>query len=88
MTASYEPDAQRSVNLVFAALTIAAAMIWTAAGYSQAQEAGSEVTRSPSSELVTDSLGAACAAVGPSAQTQAAGTAAREPLDDVIGTEG
>lgn len=88
MTASYEPDAQRSVNLIFAALTIGAAMIWAAADYSSAREAGSEVMPPPSSELVSASVGAACSAVGPSARTQAAGTAAREPLVAVSGTEG
>lgn len=88
MTASYEPDAQRSVNLIIATLTVAAAVIWAAADYSSPNKAGSGVTTPPSSGQLSFSFGAACSPVGPGAQTQAAGTAAREPLVGVSAMEG
>lgn len=80
MTAAYDPAAQRSVNLIVATLTVAAAVIWTAADYSSARHAGSGTTLPPSSELTASQMGSVCSPVGPNAQTQAAGTAAREPL--------
>lgn len=88
MTAAYDPDAQRSVNLIVATLTIAAAVIWTAADYSLARHAGSGTMLPPSSELTVPQMGSACSPVGPNAQTQAAGTAAREPLVGIGEMEG
>jgi len=88
MTAAYDPDAQRSVNLIVATLTIAAAVIWTTADYSSARHVDSGTTLPPSSELTAPQMGSVCSPVGPNAQTQAAGTAAREPLVSVGEMEG
>jgi hypothetical protein len=88
MTAAYECDAQRSVNLIVATLTIAAGVIWTAADYSSAHQMGSGTTLPPSSEVTAWQMGSVCSPVGPNAQTQAVGTAARESLFGVDETEG
>jgi hypothetical protein len=88
MTAAYEPDAQCSVNLIVATLTIAAAVIWTVADYTSARQAGSGATLPPSSVVTASQVGSVCSPVGPNAQTQAAGTVAREPLVGVSEMEG
>lgn len=88
MTAAYDRDAERSMNLIVATLTIAAAAIWTVADYSSARDAGRATTLPLPSELTASQRGSACSPVGPNAQTQAAGTAAREPLVGIGEMEG
>ncbi len=83
MTDPYERDAERAANLIFATLTIAAGVIWSAADYSAGRQVDAGITRPPapsgaSGPAVT--AGALCSPLGPSAQAQAAGTAAREQL--------
>lgn len=91
MTASYERDTERGVNLIFATLTIAAGIIWCSADLAENRRADTEITSPPGSSGASGpalSAGAACAPPGPNARTQAAGTAARESLSSTSGTEG
>lgn len=83
MTHPYERDTERAANLIFATLTIAAGVIWSAADYSAGRHVDAGITRPPESSGASGSAapaGALCSSPGLSAQAQAAGTAAREPL--------
>lgn len=83
MTHSYEGDTERAANLIFATLTIAASVIWSAADYSAGRQVDAGITRPPASSGASGpaaTAGALCSPPGPSAQAHAAGTAAREPL--------
>lgn len=83
MSHLYESDTERAANLIFATLTIAAGVIWSAADYSAARSVDAEITRPPASSGASGppaAAGALCSSPGPTAQAQAAGTAAREPL--------
>lgn len=80
MSHPYERDTERAANLIFATLTIAAGVIWSAADYSAARAVDAEITRPPASSGASATTGALCSSPGPTAQAQAAGTAAREPL--------
>lgn len=91
MSHPYERDTERAANLIFATLTIAAGVIWSAADYSAARAADAEITRPPASSGASGpsaTTGALCSSPGPTAQAQAAGTAAREPLLFVSPMEG
>lgn len=83
MSHPYERDTERAANLIFATLTIAAGVIWSAADYSAARAVDAEITRPPASSGASGppaTARALCSSPGPTAQAQAAGTAAREPL--------
>lgn len=83
MSHPYERDTERAANLIFATLTIAAGVIWSAADYSAARAVDAEITRPPASSEASGpaaTAGALCSPPGPGTQAQAAGTAAREPL--------
>lgn len=83
MTHQYERDTERAANLIFATLTIAAGVIWSVADYSAGRQVDAGITLPPASSGASGAAataGALCSPPGPSAQAQAAGTAAREPF--------
>lgn len=87
MTNAHDFEAQSYVNAIVAALTVGAAIIWAAVDYATADRTHVSVTCPPAFSATSGST-AACSLRLPDAQSQAAGTAARELLVGVGRMEG